>query len=208
MTPRSATRQIPHNAAQASKPNKLAYLAVEREERAVARVRVSLAAFHNGALPPVCARTGEPADCLLPVRASYTPRWTWLLLAFGGFWAFLIARGFTTEETMGLVPFSQAALTRWRVQARSRLGWAVLGALLLLVVLYRIDWPLAFFGGCVLVAFLFGFAWVSLLGGGKVGARFEPEVPTVLLWGVHQRFKQAVEDGQQPDPTLRYWRTQ
>jgi hypothetical protein len=102
--------------------------------------------------------------------------------AVRGFWAFLIARGFTTKETMGLVPFSQAALTRWRVQARTRLGWAVLGALLLLVVLYRIAWPFAFFGGCVLVAFLFGFAWVSLLGGGEVGARFDPEAPTVLLW--------------------------
>lgn len=103
----------------------------------MARVRVSLEAFHNGALPPVCAKTGEPADHLLPIRASYTPRWTWLLLAFGGFWAFLIARGFTTEETMGLVPFSQAALARWQVRGRRRLAAAVLGAVLLLVVLYR-----------------------------------------------------------------------
>jgi hypothetical protein len=206
--PQSAACQIRHNAAQASKRNKVAPVAVEREGRAVARVRVSLAAFQRGALPPVCAKTGEPADCLLPVRASYTPSWTWLLLVFGGFWGFLIARGFTTLETMGLVPFSQAALTRWRVQARSRLGWAVLGVLLLLVVLYRIAWPLAFYGGCVLVAFLFGFAWVSLLGGGQVGAHFDPDAPTVLLWGVHERFKQAVEEGQRPDPNVRYWQTQ
>ena len=206
--PQSAARQIAHNAAQASKWNKLASLAMEREERAVARVRVSLAAFHNGALPPVCAKTGEAANCLLPIRASYRPRWTWLLLLFGGFWAFLIARGFTAEETMGLVPFSQAALTRRRVRARGRLGWTVLGALLLLVVLYRIAWPFAFFGGCVLVAFLFGVGWAWLLGVAEVGARLDPEARTVLLWGVHERFKQAVEGGQQPDPNVRYWQTQ
>jgi hypothetical protein len=28
------------------------------------------------------------------------------------------------------------------------------------------------------------------------------------LWGVHQRFKQAVEERQRPDPNLRYWQTQ
>jgi hypothetical protein len=195
---------------QASKPTKVADLADGGEERAMARVRVSLAAFQRGAMPPVCAKTGEPADCLLPVRAAYTPGWTWLLLVFGGFLAFLIGRGFTTQETMGLVPFSQAALARWRVQARSRLGWAVLGALLLLIVLYRIAWPLAFFGGCALVALGFGFGWLSMSVGGatEVGARLEPEAEMVLLWGVHERFKQAVEEGQQPDPNVRYWQSQ
>jgi hypothetical protein len=73
-------------------------LVVGRREGAVARVRVSLEAFQRGALPPVCAKTGGPADCLLPVRAAYTPGWTWLLLVFGGLWAFLISRGFTTED--------------------------------------------------------------------------------------------------------------
>jgi hypothetical protein len=174
----------------------------------VARVRVSLAAFHSGALPPVCAKTGEPADCLLPVRAAYTPRWTWLLLVFGGFWAFLIARGFTTEETMGLVPFSQAALTRRRIRGRDRLAAAVLTAVLLLAFLYRVGFPFGFYGGFVLVAFLFGFGWEWLLGGGEVGAHLDPEARVVLLWGVHERFKQAVEGGQRPDPNLRYWQTQ
>jgi hypothetical protein len=194
----------------ASKPNKAAYLAVAREEPAVARVRVSLEAFRNGALPAVCAKTGEPADCLLPVRAAYTPRWTWLLLLFGGFWAFLIGRGFTTEETMGLVPFSQAALARSRVEGRRRLAAAVLGAVLLLGILYRVAWPFAFFGGCALIAFLFGFGWISVgvRGASEVGAHLDPEARTVLLWGVHERFKQAVEDGQRPDPNVRYWQTQ
>jgi len=176
----------------------------------MARVRVSLEAFQRGALPPVCAKSGEPADCLLPVRATYTPGWTWLLLVFGGLWAFLIGRGFTTEETMGLVPFSGPALARRRLQARARLGWAVLGALLLLVVLYRIAWPLAFLGGCALVALVFGLGWtsVSVSGAAEVGAHLDPEAQTVLLWGVHQRFKQAVEEGQRPDPNVRYWQTQ
>jgi hypothetical protein len=180
------------------------------QEGAVARVRISLEAFQRGALPPVCAKTGEPADCLLPVRAAWTPGWTWLLLVFGGLWALVIGRGFTTQETMGLVPFSQAALARRRVQARSRLGWTVLGALLLLVVLYRIAWPLAFLGGCALVALVFGFGWisVSVSGATEVGAHLDPDAQTVLLWGVHQRFKQAVEERQRPDPNLRYWQTQ
>jgi hypothetical protein len=180
------------------------------EERVVARVRVSLEAFHNGALPPVCAKTGEPADCLLPVRAAYTPRWTWLLLVFGGFWAFLIGRGFTTEETTGLVPFSQAALARWRVRGRRRLAAGVVGALVLLALLYRVAWPLAFFGGCALIASLFGFGWISVgvHSASEVGAHFDPEGRTVLLWDVHERFRQAVEDGQRPDPNVRYWQTQ
>jgi hypothetical protein len=206
--PHGSACQIPHNVAQAGKPIKAAELAAGREEGAVARVRVSLEAFHNGALPPVCAKTGQPADCLLPVRAAYAPRWTWLLLLFGGFWAFLIGRGFTTEETMGLVPFSQATLARWRVRRRDRLAAAVLGGVLLLALLYRVAWPLAFFGGCLLIAVLFGFAWVSLLGGAELGAHLDPEAQTVLLWGVHERFKQAVEDGQRPDPNVRYWQTQ
>ena len=175
----------------------------------MARVRVSLEAFQRGALPPVCAKSGEPADCLLPVRAAYTPGWTWLLLVFGGLWAFLIGRGFTTEETMGLVPFSQTALARRRVQARARLGWAAFGALLLLIVLYRVAWPLAFYGGCALVALGFGLGWTAVSVGGvaEVGAHLDPEAQTVLLWGVHQRFKQAVEEGQRPDPNVRYWQT-
>jgi hypothetical protein len=129
---------------------------------------------------------------------------------FGGFWAFLIGRGFTTEETMGLVPFSQAALARRRVRGYRRLAAAVLGAVLLLVVLYRVAWPFAFFGGSVLVALLFGFGWISVGVGGasQVGAHLDPEGRTVLLWGVHERFKQAVEDGQRPDPNVRYWQTQ
>lgn len=108
------------------------------------------------------------------------------------------------------MPFSQPALARRRVQARSRLGWVVLGALLLLVVLYRIAWPLAFLGGCALVALVFGFGWisVSVSGATEVGAHLDPDAQTVLLWGVHQRFKQAVEERQRPDPNLRYWQTQ
>jgi hypothetical protein len=36
----------------------------------------------------------------------------------------------------------------------------------------------------------------------------DPDAQTVLLWGVRQRFKQAVEERQRPDPNLRYWQTQ
>ena len=174
----------------------------------MARVRVSLEAFQSGALPPVCAKSGEAADCPLPARAAYTPAWTWLLLLFGGLWAFLIARGFTTKDAAGLLPFSQAALARQRVRGHDRAAAAVLGAVLLLALLYQVGFQYAFLGGCVLVAFLFGFGWAWLLGCGEVGARLDPEARTVLLWGVHERFKQAVEDGQRPDPNVRYWRTQ
>jgi hypothetical protein len=158
----------------------------------------------------MCARTGEPADRLLPVRASYTPRWTWLLLPFGGWLAWLIARGFTTEETMGLVPFSQAGLARRHLRARRRLAAVVAGALLLLVVLYRVAWPFAFLGGCALVALLFGLAWISVgqSGAAEVGAHLDPEARVIVLWGVHDRFKQAVEHGQRPDPNVRYWQPQ
>jgi hypothetical protein len=147
----------------------VACLATEREERGVARVTVSLETFHSGALPPVCAKTGEAADCLLPARAAYTPAWTWLLLLFGGLWAFLIARGFTTRDTTGLLPFSQAALARQRVRGHDRAAAAVLGAVLLLALLYQVGVQYAFLGGCVLVAFLFGFGSAWLLGVGWSG---------------------------------------
>jgi hypothetical protein len=92
------------------------------QEGAVARVRISLEAFQRGALPPVCAKTGEPADCLLPVRAAWTPGWTWLLLVFGGLWAFLIGRGFTTEETMG---WCRSRSPRWPAGGcRHAAAWA------------------------------------------------------------------------------------
>jgi hypothetical protein len=154
-------------------------------------------------------QTGEPADRLLPVRATYVPRWTWLLLPFGWL-AFMIARGFTTELATGLVPFSQAGLARKRAQAWARLGWGVLGAVLLLVVLYRVAWPLALLGGCVLVALLSGLGLISaeLHATGAVGAHLDPENGAVVLWGVHDRFKQAVESGQRPDPEVRYWQPQ
>lgn len=174
----------------------------------MARVRVSLEAFQSGALPPVCAKSGEAADCPLPARAAYTPAWTWLLLLFDGLWAFLIARGFTTRDTTGLLPFSRAALARHRVRGHDRAAAAVLGAVLLLALLYQVGFQYAFLGGCVLVAFLFGFGWAWLLGAFEVGGRLDLEARTVLLWGVHERFKQAVEDGQRPDPNVRYWRTQ
>ena len=67
-----------------------------------------------------------------------------------------------------------------------------------------------FLGGCALVALVFGLGWtsVSVSGAAEVGAHLDPEAQTVLLWGVHQRFKQAVEEGQRPDPNVRYWQTQ
>jgi membrane associated rhomboid family serine protease len=96
------------------------------------------------------------------------------------------------------------------VASHGDLAAAVLGAVLLLAILYRVAWPFAFFGGCALIAFLFGFGWssVGVSGASEVGAHLDPEARTVLLWDVHERFRQAVEDGQRPDPNVRYWQTQ
>jgi hypothetical protein len=167
---------------------------------------VSLERFHRGEFPAVYAKTGERADRLLPVRALHAPGWTWMLLPFGGFWAFLIARGFTTVETTGLVPFSGRALARLRARWRRRLAAFAIGALLLLIVLNR-SWGPALLLIAAPIAILFGWLSDGVFGADVVGARFDPEGGTVLLWGVHEAFRRAVESGQQPDPSLRHWQS-
>jgi hypothetical protein len=72
----------------------------------------------------------------------------------------------------------------------------------LLVLLDRAAWPPAIVIVAAPVAILVGWLSVGVVGGDAVGARFDPERETVLLWGVHEAFKRAVEVGQRSDPAL------
>jgi hypothetical protein len=96
----------------------------------------------------------------------------------------------------------------WRARGRRRLAYGAVGALVLIVVLYRASWLVALIVAYAAIAFLVGWLSVNVAGGGTVGAKFDPERRTVLLWGVHEGFKRAVERGQRPDPNVRRWQTQ
>ena len=82
------------------------------------------------------------------------------------------------------------------------------GALVLILLLYRASWLTAMIVAAAPIAFLVGWLSVNVVGGGTVGAQFDPEGRTVLLWGVHEGFKRAVERGRRPDPNVRRWQTQ
>ena len=69
--------------------------------------------LESGHLPPLCAKTGEPADGFAKVVSNSTPSWTWILLLFG-ILPFLIVHYFTTVRIVGLVPMSDVALRRGR----------------------------------------------------------------------------------------------
>lgn len=101
------------------------------------RVWVPRQALAEGDLPPVCVRTGRPADGLVPVRFRPVPGWTWLLLPFGVL-PFLVATFFAGELVVGDVPATRAVVDhqrRWRrrgvwlgLAALVGVGLAVLGS--------------------------------------------------------------------------------
>jgi hypothetical protein len=77
----------------------------------VARVAARVGDIEDGTLPPVCAKTGAPADGYSRFEALSAPGWTWILLLFG-ILPFLIARYFSTVRVVGLIPLSDAARRR------------------------------------------------------------------------------------------------
>jgi hypothetical protein len=154
----------------------------------MARVWVPLAAFRHQALPSVCAKTGAPAERLVPLRARRPGRSAWLLL-LAGVVPYLVVRQFATREVTILVPFSAAAARR---RARARLVVAVAAggcpvALLLAVADGRRP------------ALLAGAAWLAgalaaaaLAAAVSVGTRLDLSAGGVLLRGVHPGFRDAV----------------
>ena len=106
----------------------------------MARAAATVEDLESGHLPPVCPKTGEPADGFATIVFTSTPEWTWILLLFGIF-PFLIARYFTTARIVGLVPMSDVALRRGRAFTWTYRGFFALSGLVIVVGFFMLDRP-------------------------------------------------------------------
>ena len=155
----------------------------------MSQVSVSAAAFRERRLPLVCARTGGPADAMVAVRASWTPRWTiWLLPA--GIAPFLLARWLTRREQAGWVPMCGQCASRVERVRQLAAGYLVAGVTTLLVGGVTRSPCLARLGmaaiALAVLAALLEPAWT-------VGGRLDRSGEWVILTRVHARFAAASE---------------
>ena len=63
----------------------------------MAKVEVAVSDLERRYLPPVCVKTGGPADVGVAKTFVWVPGWTWILILFGII-PFLIARYFTARR--------------------------------------------------------------------------------------------------------------
>jgi hypothetical protein len=154
----------------------------------MSQISVPVAAFRERRLPPVCARTGTPADTMVAVRASWTPPWTWWLLA-GGVLPFLLARWLTRRQEPGWVPMSAPFASRIERVRQLGGGYLVAGITSLLVGWFAGSPCLVRLGvaavALAVLAALLEPAW-------SVGARLDRSGRSVTLTRVHPRFAAAV----------------
>jgi hypothetical protein len=152
----------------------------------VARVVVPLEVFQRGQFPPVCVKTGRPAELVGQAEAVAATGGAWLLIRLlpvvKNWWP-------TSRRAMGEVPITRAAVrriavVRWAwVAAFLAGGWIVHGAGSGQVLL----------AGRLLVA-LAAALWL-LAPMVTVEGSLDLEGGTVELYDVHPRFKAAVEHG-------------
>jgi hypothetical protein len=71
----------------------------------VARIATWIQRFEQGDYPMVCARTGRPADKLVPVEAARRSAWPWIFSPLGiVFW--LLRWRIDKERVWGRLPFA------------------------------------------------------------------------------------------------------
>ena len=155
------------------------------------RVWVPRQALAEGDLPPVCVRTGRPADGLVPIRFRPVPAWTWLLLPFGVL-PFLVANLFAGELVVGDVPVTRSVVDhhhRWRgrglwlgIAAVVGVGLAVLGSS---------PWVAGLAVACGLTSLgILAWRWATW-----ITVKTDRNGLWVRLSGVDGAFAQAVADG-------------
>jgi hypothetical protein len=154
----------------------------------MATVEVERLRLQAGDLPPICLKTGGPADGTVCVEFATLPAWTYLLLLAGVF-PFLIAVVFANERIVARVPLHRPVLHRYHdltTRARLTFGVAVVCGVAAVVSGLSWLWWLAVPAGIAGVAVLLQreTAWV----------RVRPIVGTslVALDGVHADFATAV----------------
>ena len=154
----------------------------------MARVWVPLAAFQQGDLPPVCAKTGQPAQRWLVVRATTLSSWVVLPLLLLGIVPLLVAMA-VAPHVEGMVPLSVGADNRLRRARIARWGLLTLTGALLVAWWLGMVLPAAqlVVAPLVMAVALYGVevAW-------SVGARLDHGLDEVMLSGVHPGFRSAV----------------
>jgi hypothetical protein len=130
----------------------------------MARAAATVEDLEGGHLPPVCAKTGRRADGFATMVFTSTPEWTWILLLFGIF-PFLIARYFTAQQIVALVPMSDVALRRGRAFTWTYRGFCVLAGLVIVLGFFTFDRPAILLEGLAilvvtLLAMLVGWPFV------------------------------------------------
>ena len=138
-------------------------------EVAVTRMSVRIEDFEDGALPRLCASSGESADRLYAMTAAYKPSWPVVFVVLGpvGWIVMLVVAAGSDRRVTGYVPFADVA----QQQMRSR-RWA--------------NWrhALEAFGASALAGVLLG---VAHLGVAAVGVALVGLLATSGFWAAGAR---------------------
>jgi hypothetical protein len=154
----------------------------------VARASATIEDLKAGRLPPICAKTGEPADGSVPIEFTSTPGWTLILLLFGII-PFFIAHAFSTVRVVGLVPMSDVARRRKRAFDKASVGFLLL-SVAVLAIGFATHRAVVLTGAAMVIAtaiFVF-FGVPFVLPSGEVSGDW------VRLSFVDRRFAKALDD--------------
>jgi hypothetical protein len=154
----------------------------------MARAWVPLAAFTQGDLPPVCAKTGRPGQRWLVVRATTLSSWAALPLLLLGIVPLLVALA-VAPRVDGIVPLSVGADNRLRRAKIAR--WVLLALTGTLVVAWWLGLVLPDVR-LVLLPLIMAVVLYGVEVAWSVGARLDHALDGVMLSGVHPAFRSAV----------------
>jgi hypothetical protein len=153
----------------------------------MARVWVPLAAFTQGDLPSVCAKTGQPGQRWLVVRATTLSSWAVLPLLLLGIVPLLVAMA-VVPRVDGMVPLSEGADNLLRRARIARWGLLALTGALVVAWWLGMDLPGQLVVAPLVVAVVLYCGEVAW----SVGARLDHALDGVTLSGVHPGFRSAV----------------
>ena len=149
---------------------------------------VSVDDLERGALPAVCAKTGEQADVLVPMDFYVGPNWTWAFF-FAGAIPFLVALLFMRRDKVsGFVPLSRRYRDRLRVLTRGGVAAMVTA---LLFAFAAAAWGPPQLVWVAVVLFVAGMGGL-MAGGQPVGGRVDVVHGRVDLTRLHPGFVAAL----------------
>lgn len=147
-------------------------------------------ALWYGDLPPVCVKTGGPADGTVEVSFERLPPWTYLLL-LAGILPFFVALLVIRDRARGQVPVSRPVVERYRAHRRPiGIGWVLVALGVVLAAVAGEPWLVLLAGAGVLLLVV---AEVRRTQGWITGVPVAG-TPFVELRRVHPTFAAAVAD--------------